>query len=138
MWLVFQKEIKELLRDRRALFFMIALPLLLFPALFGIAGYFANKATTEAASKALIYGVVGGQYAPELVQKIDTKEGFEAFADFTESNFRQNIEQGDVDFVLVIPENYQQEETLNEQVKIELHLNNSSLNAVHSRVNEYV
>jgi sodium transport system permease protein len=136
MWLVFQKEIKELLRDRRALFFMIALPLLLFPALFGIAGYFANKATTEAASKALIYGVVGGQYAPELVQKIDTKEGFEAFADFTESNFRQNIEQGDVDFVLVIPENYQQEETLNEQVKIELHLNNSSLNAVHSRVNE--
>ena len=38
MWLVFKKEIKELLRDRKTLFFMIALPLLIFPLILASLG----------------------------------------------------------------------------------------------------
>lgn len=36
MWLIFKKEFKELLRDRKTIIFMILLPLLLFPAIFEI------------------------------------------------------------------------------------------------------
>lgn len=37
MWLIFKKEFKELLRDKKTIIFMIGLPLLLFPAIFGVA-----------------------------------------------------------------------------------------------------
>ena len=44
MWLVFRNELKELLRDRKTLFFMIALQLFLFPLIFGGVAYFSGKA----------------------------------------------------------------------------------------------
>jgi sodium transport system permease protein len=138
MWLVFQKEVKELLRDRRALFFMIALPLLLFPAIFGIIGYFSAKAASDADSKVLTYGIVGEQYASDFVSRLKSTDGFEAFVIPDEENFSQLIEKGEVDFVLVVPDNYEQGDTIREQVNIELHLNDASLNSVFKRVNDIV
>ncbi|TDF38464.1 ABC transporter permease [Alteromonadaceae bacterium M269] len=138
MWLVFQKEIKELLRDRRALFFMIALPLLLFPAIFGIIGYFSAKAVSDADSKVLNYGIVGEQYAPDLASRLEATEGFDVFSIPSGADFNQHIKQGDVDFVLVVPDNYNQGSDLREQVKVELHLNDASLNSVFKRVNDIV
>ena len=58
MWLVFQKEIKELLRDRKTLFFMVALPLLLFPLIFGGVAYFSGKAIEKAQTRVLTYAVI--------------------------------------------------------------------------------
>ena len=58
MWLVFFKEIKELLRDRKTLFFMIALPILIFPLIFGGMAYFTAQAFEKAESKVLKYAVV--------------------------------------------------------------------------------
>lgn len=138
MWLVFQKEIKELLRDRRALFFMIALPLLLFPAIFGIIGYFSAKAASDADSKVLTYGVIGEQYAPDFVSRLNATDGFDMFDLPDKANFGKYIEEGEVDFVLVVPDNYAQDPSLNEQVNIELHLNDASLNSVFKRVNDIV
>ena len=60
MWLVFKKEVIELLRDRKTLFFMIALPLLFFPIIFGGVFYFSGKAIQEAQEKTLNFAVVGG------------------------------------------------------------------------------
>ena len=53
MWLVFKKEIKELLRDRKTLFFMIALPLLIFPLIFGIVGFVSKQAIDKAETQVL-------------------------------------------------------------------------------------
>ena len=138
MWLVFTKEIKELLRDRRALFFMIALPLLLFPLIFGVIGYFSAKAVTDAETKSLNYAVVGSQYAPDLARKIEMTEGFDVVELPDTTNFKDQITAGAVDFVLVVPDNFIQTDSLSEQVKLELHLNDAALNSVFKRVNEIV
>ena len=46
MWLIFKKEFKELLRDKKTIIFMIGLPLLLFPAIFGVAFFFMSSAAS--------------------------------------------------------------------------------------------
>ena len=66
MWLIFKKEFKELLRDRKTIIFMIVLPLLLFPLIFGVAMFFMNSATEKAENVVLKYAIVGEQYAPEM------------------------------------------------------------------------
>jgi sodium transport system permease protein len=138
MWLVFQKEIKELLRDRRSLFFMIALPLLLFPAIFGIMGYFTSKAINEAETRTLSYAVVGEQYAPALMSRIDDIESFERKEIDSGLEYADIINEGDIDFILKIPANFEQSAELAEQVSVELYLNEASLNSVFKRVNDIV
>ena len=59
--LVFLKEIKELVRDRKTLFFMIALPLLVFPAIFGVVTFVSSKAISDAQSEVLDYAIRGAE-----------------------------------------------------------------------------
>ena len=51
MWQVYLKELTELLRDKKTMFFIILLPILVFPVLFGIMGLVvanvAKKAEAE-------------------------------------------------------------------------------------------
>ena len=78
MWLIFKKEFKELLRDKKTIIFMIGLPLLLFPAIFGVAFFFMSSAADKAENKVLKYAIVGEAYAPAIVQSFnDASDKFE-------------------------------------------------------------
>jgi sodium transport system permease protein len=106
MWLVFKKEIKELIRDRKTLFFMIALPLLIFPLIIGIVGFVSKQAIDKAETQILNYALIGGQYAPDIVQDLQQPDKFN-FVEVSESaDYTAIIRSETVDFVLVIPENY--------------------------------
>ena len=106
MWLVMTKEIKELLRDRKTLFFMIALPLLFFPVIIGAVGYFTSQAVQKAESKTLSFSIVNAQFAPELKQRLEGEELLELKAMPEGSDVKEWVKQGNVDFVIEIPENY--------------------------------
>ena len=64
---VFKKEVKENLRDRRAVFNSVLLGPLLFPALFIGLTYFAVSKQQERAEQLLEVPVVGAAHAPNLV-----------------------------------------------------------------------
>jgi len=138
MWLVFLKELKELVRDRKTLFFMIALPILVFPLILGVVGYFSTKAIEDAQSKVLNYAIVGGQYAPAIELKMSETEVFNSVQIEQNQNYSQLISAGEVDFVLEISENYSDKVLESGQATIKLYLNDSSLNLVFNRVNEIV
>jgi sodium transport system permease protein len=138
MWLVFKKEIKELLRDRKTLFFMIALPLLIFPLIIGIVGFVSKQAIDKAESEVLNYALVGGQYAPDIVQELQQPDKFN-FVEVSESaDYTAIIRAETVDFVLVIPENYSSNVLENGQANVKLYFNDAGLNLVYRRVNEIV
>ena len=137
MWLIFLKELKELVRDRKTLFFMIALPILLFPLLFGVIAYFSTKALEDAESKVLKYAVVGGQYAPGLTAKLTASEHFE-LTSIEGDDYGEMISGEVVDFVLVIPEGYSDDVLASGQSKLKLYLNDAGVNLVFNRVNELV
>ncbi|MFT2091544.1 ABC transporter permease [Paraglaciecola sp. 2405UD69-4] len=138
MWLVFFKELKELLRDRKTLFFMIALPLLIFPVIFGIAGFVGKQAIDKAETKILNYGIVGAEYAPDIVAELQQPDKFN-WVDITATDdYKAIIRNETVDFVLVIPENYSNNVLDNGQANIKLYFNDAGLNLVYRRVNEIV
>jgi sodium transport system permease protein len=138
MWLVFKKEIKELLRDRKTLFFMIALPLLIFPVLIGVAGFVSKQAMDKAESQVLNYALVGGQYAPEIVENLQQPDKFKRVEISEDADYTTIIRDETVDFVLVIPENYSSNVLENGQTNIKLYFNDAGLNLVYRRVNQIV
>ncbi|MFA3789812.1 ABC transporter permease [Aliiglaciecola sp. SL4] len=138
MWLVLFKELKELVRDKKTLFFMIAVPILVMPAFAGIAIYFAQNAATEAQNKVLNYALIGGQYAPEIETKLLQIDGFNRVDINQQTDYKKLIQANTVDFVLEIPSNYSNDILQSGQASLKLHLNDSGLNRVFYRVNEIV
>jgi len=67
LFTVFSKEVRENIRDRKAVFNSILLGPLLFPALFIGLAYFATSKQMERAEQVLEVPVVGGENAPNLV-----------------------------------------------------------------------
>ncbi len=68
---VFRKEVRENLRDRRALFNSLLLGPLLFPLLFVGMMWIITSAEQERAEQTLELPVVGAQYAPSLIRYLE-------------------------------------------------------------------
>jgi len=68
---VFRKEVRENIRDRRALFNSLLLGPLLFPLLFVGMMWFLQSAEQERAEQPLELPVVGAEYAPNLVRYLE-------------------------------------------------------------------
>jgi len=69
--IVFRKEVRENLRDRRALINSLLLGPLLFPVLFVGLMWFLESAEQERAEKTLELPVMGAQYAPSLIRFLE-------------------------------------------------------------------
>lgn len=142
MWLVFRKEIKELLRDCKTLFFMIALPLLLFPLIFGGVAYFSGKAIEKAQTKTLNYAIIGAENAPILSAKIaevdDLSQVNTDLQSGNETGIKALITSETVDFVLVIPATFSDDILSVGQNTLTLYLNDAGLNMVQRRLNKII
>ena len=68
---VFRKEVRENIRDRRALFNSLLLGPLLFPLLFVGMMWFLESSERERAEKTLELPVVGAEHAPSLVRFLE-------------------------------------------------------------------
>jgi len=138
MWLVFLKELKELLRDHKTLFFMIALPILIFPLIFGGVAFVTNQAIEDAENKVLKYALISGGSAPAIVEHLQQPDKFEQIDIGADQDYAALIKNDTVDFVLVIPANYSNDVLSSGQASLKLYLNDAGLNLVYKRVNEIV
>ena len=68
---VFRKEVRENIRDRRALFNSLLLGPILFPLLFVGMMWFLESTEKERAGKTLELPVVGAHYAPSLIRFLE-------------------------------------------------------------------
>ena len=138
MWKVMLKEIKELLRDRKTLFFMVALPILVFPLLIGLVAFFAGKAVDKAENKVLDYAVVGAQYAPALVEDLAASDLFNQVMIEEGQDIAAFVKSEQADFVLVIPDNFSEDALQSGQIELSLYLNDAGLNMVRRRLDKIV
>lgn len=134
MWLVFRKELLELLRDRKTLFFMIAMPILLFPIIFGSVAVFTSKAVQEAQTKVLHYVMEGADYAPVLAEVLRNNPQFKALPEYLGGDYKALIREEKLDFVLKIDKHYAAPLLEGGQSKVALIYNDAGLNLVQSRV----
>lgn len=71
LFTVFKKEVRENLRDRKAVFNSVLLAPLLFPVLFIGLAYFATSKQIERAEQLLEVPVIGAEHAPNLIRFLE-------------------------------------------------------------------
>jgi sodium transport system permease protein len=142
MWQVFQKEFREILRDKKTLIFIIALPMLLFPAMFGGMGFVAAKMNQQEQERVVDYAIFGDEFAPELVAKFANGEKFNRIELQNQSEIEQAIRDEKISFALVIKEDFSANLANQQQVSLDIYLNDASavsqtFNKVRNAVNEF-
>lgn len=139
MWLIFKKEFTELLRDRKTLIFMIALPLLVFPLLVGGMIFFTSSAMEDAESKVLRFAILGSDNAPAIYQGlVNDTEKFQEVRIEANADYVQMIRDEEIDFVLEIPSTFNSDVLGSGQHSLNLYFNDASLNKVYQRVSSIV
>jgi sodium transport system permease protein len=66
--IVFRKEVRDMLRDKRTLRSMVIIPVIAFPLLFSLIGWAAEKFSSEAGQEASTVMLHGGDDSPKLLE----------------------------------------------------------------------
>jgi sodium transport system permease protein len=102
--IVFRKEFRELLRDRRSLFWLFAPPIIL-PGLAICAGLFIGTQIIRIASDGFPIVIENGEQAPDLVKRFQEEDGIEVLELPSDSPDRF----GEAVMIVTIPEDFQQQ-----------------------------
>lgn len=132
---VLRKELVDGLRDRRSLISVLA-PLALFP----LAVFIGMNQVTEGAERArqITVPVVGTEHARELIDWLDQQAGIEI--EPGPDRPREAVRNGDVDFAVVIPEDFAERFAGSETAEVEIIVEgvDSSLDRSVSRVRDLI
>ncbi len=112
---VLRKELVDGLRDRRSLISVLA-PLALLPLLFYVAMDQASESVERA--RQIKIPVVGMEHARELIGWLDQQAGIEI--EQGPDQPREAVRNGDVDFALVIPEDFAERFAGSETAEVEI------------------
>ena len=112
MFEVFKKEIKELLRDKKTLIFIVALPVAIFPLLFAVMAFISSQAALEAEQKVNTYAIINGQYAQSFTDKVFYHKSFELYKGeqtFTSvAELTEAVKSGTIDMGIYLPSDAKQ------------------------------
>lgn len=75
VFVIFKKELVDILRDRRTLMFMVLLPILVIPGLMWVMGKFVSSGVQRLQENPSIVAVVGAEEAPSMVRLLDGIDG---------------------------------------------------------------
>ncbi len=125
MWLVYKKELLELLRDKRTLILSILLPTLIFPIIFFFVGKFSADRNAEAQAQDIKIAFVNVEQMPGLKALFTREKGF-VEVDLQSSDYENQILGKSVDYIVEIPENSLAPRESKEQQSINLHYKGAS------------
>jgi sodium transport system permease protein len=103
---VFMKELKDTLRDRRTIIFMVAIPLLVFPVLISIASGMIISQARKAEAKTLEIGLVNLGNAPEFRQQLLKNDKVVIREDIDEAQAKALIRLDELDALIVFEEDF--------------------------------
>ncbi|KGJ98727.1 ABC transporter permease [Thalassotalea sp. ND16A] len=108
MWQVYIKELIELLRDKKTLFFIVALPMVIFPVLFGLMGFLGAKAAVSEQEKVIRYLLVNESAAPEFASNLFYHNDFKPvkLKLETEAEIIEAIKANKLDLVIVLNKDF--------------------------------
>lgn len=104
--IIFQKELKDMLRDRRTLFFMIVFPIIIIPLLIGgipkvMTGIMKEKMTEE-----ISIAIIGSEYSPELISVISSADSINLVFNLEEDSLEVFIRNKEIDGAIKIPKEF--------------------------------
>lgn len=128
MWQVYLKELKELMRDKKTLIFVILLPIFIFPVIFGVMGLVLSSTTSKAMQEQHRYVIINEQQAPEFAEALFYHKNFSKVTTnaSTQEELIAGIRAGEFDVAVVIPANFKTQQDNVEQSQWQLIYNQSS------------
>src|SRR5438067_797784 len=121
--IVFFKELREMLRDRRSLTIMFGIPLVLYPILLlliGSIGMSKKKQFTETPARVAI---VNGDGAPELLELFTVKDSGCTLSPTETPD--EDLSAGKIDAVVIVPDNTQKDALAGKEPEITVKLDRS-------------
>ncbi len=125
MWIVYCKEMLELLRDRKTFIFTVLVPIIAMPLIFGGFGYLSSKIFRNAQHAELPYALFGAEHAPGLAARFEADKTFRAVPLADPGAIKQAIDDDRIKFALVIPAGFAQSLAAHRQAEVELHHNSA-------------
>lgn len=139
MWQVYQKELLELMRDKKTLMFVVLLPLLIFPLLFGLMGLVMSNVSRQAEAEEHRYVIIHAERAPAFAEALFYHKNFKKVeTELTAvDDLKQAIRDDKFDVAIVIPADFDlSAENLNQSKWQLIHNSSSQLDMISKYFNE--
>ena len=135
-WLIiFIKELTDMIRDRRTIFMMVVMPLVVIPLLATTAIKLTQSQIEKAKDKELRVAVIGETAAPELFKRLSKEENFFLVTMTNADSARAMTAEQTLDGVVIIPQDFSEFVEGDKQATIRLIFKSSeSLNAARRRI----
>ncbi len=105
---IFKKELKDMLRDRRTIFFMIFMPFLAIFLVFNLTMRLGMNMENRAREKIMRVSVISPVPVPEFTRILEGSGGVEIAHTIPDSAVSGMIESGELDFVVRFPSDYEE------------------------------
>src|SRR3954469_19957437 len=102
---VYLKELKDSLRDRRAIISIVVIPTLIMPALFFGVGKIAAGVVSKARQETPAIAIVGGEDSPDIVRSLKESKKWRIVE--TPADWRQQISDKKIRAALQIPAEFE-------------------------------
>ena len=135
-WLIILiKELTDMIRDRRTIFMMVVMPLVVIPLLATTAIKLTQSQIEKAKDKELRVAVIGETAAPELFERLSKEENFFLVTMTNADSARVMTAEQTLDGVVIIPQDFSEFVEGDKQATIRLIFKSSeSLNAARRRI----
>ena len=131
--IIFLKEMKDILRDRRTLILMVIMPLVLFPLIINIGSKFMMKLETSAVTKILKVGVILNNNDDLIRESINTRDDMILKDVEDESSIKNMINEKILDYGIVFDKQFDKKVSTLQQGEIRLYFKSSAKNDISKR-----
>ena len=105
MFIVYRKELTDMLRDRRTIFAMVVFPLVIFPLMSVGINQLAEKSVRKVRQEASPIMLLGAEHAPELAAKLANTEGIQIVP--AAEDYKQQINDKKIRLALQFPPGFE-------------------------------
>lgn len=101
-WIVFAKEFRDTIRDRRTIFAMIVIPLVAIPLVLGLTTKISKSERAKAQAKTLKVALIANGNEASLAGRLIEADDIELTTDVIEDSAKAIIQRGELDGAVVI------------------------------------
>ena len=104
--IIFRKELKDTLRDRRTLFFMIVFPILIIPLIIGGIPKIMVSMMEKKMTERINIAIFGEENNLELVEMFGMADSIDVIFNMERDSIEQSIRNKDIDGAIIIPDGF--------------------------------
>ena len=106
--IIFRKELKDTLRDRRTLFFMIVFPILIIPLIIGGLPKIMISMMEKKMTERITIAVIGERESPELMEMFRLADSIDVIFNVEKDSIERSIREKEIDGAVIIPDGFRE------------------------------